>query len=54
MLIKAGQICLFIYFFLLTQFNYTGNKTKMKKHNITGQKNTQRKKEKKENGRRSL
>lgn len=31
MLIEAGQICLFIYF-LLTSFNYTGNKTKMKKH----------------------
>ena len=30
MLIEAGQICLFI--FLLTSFNYTGNKTKMKKH----------------------
>ena len=41
MLIEAGQICLFIYF-LLTSFNYTGNKTKMKKYNITGQKDTQK------------
>ena len=45
MLIEAGQICLFIYF-LLTSFNYTGNKTKMKKYNITGQKDTQKKKKK--------
>ena len=53
MLIEAGQICLFIYF-LLTSFNYTGNKTEMKKYNITGQKDTQKKKRKKENGRCSL
>ena len=45
MLIEAGQICLFIYF-LLTSFNYTGNKTKMKKYNITGQKDAQKKKKK--------
>ena len=45
MLIEAGQICLFIYF-LLTSFNYTGNKTKIKKYNVTGQKDTQKKKEK--------
>ena len=45
MLIEAGQICLFIYF-LLTSFNYTGNKMKMKKYNITGQKDTQKKKKK--------
>ena len=46
MLIEAGQICLFIYF-LLTSFNYTGNKTKMKTYNITGQKDTQKKKKRK-------
>ena len=46
MLIEAGQICLFIHF-LLTSFNYTGNKTKMKKYNIAGQKDTQKKKKKK-------
>ena len=45
MLIEAGQICLFIYF-LLTSFNYTGNKTKIKKYNVTGQKDTQKKKKK--------
>ena len=43
MLIEAGQICLFIYF-LLTSFNNTGNKTMMKKYNITGQKDAQKKK----------
>ena len=50
MLIEAGQICLFIYF-LLTSFNCTRNKMKMKKYNITGQKDTQKKRkiEKKEN-----
>ena len=32
--------------FLLTSFNYTGNKMKMKKYNITGQKDTQKKKKK--------
>ena len=38
MLIKEGQICLFISFsFLLTYFNYTGSKTEMKKYNIKGQ-----------------
>ena len=50
MLIEAGQICLFIYlfiYFLLTSFNYTGNKMEMKKYNITGQKDTQKKKRKK-------
>ena len=45
MLIEAGQICLFIYF-LLTSFNCTRNKMKMKKYNITGQKDTQKKKKK--------
>ena len=33
--------------FLLTSFNYTGNKMKMKKYNITGQKDTQKKKKEK-------
>ena len=42
MLIEAGQICLFIYF-LLTSFNCTRNKMKMKKYNVTGQKDTQKK-----------
>ena len=46
MLIEAGQICLFIYLF----FNYTGNKTKMKKYNITGQKDAQKKKNRKKKG----
>ena len=54
MLIETGQIffLLFLYFFifLLTKFNYTGNKTEMKKYNIKRQKDTQ----KKENGRYSL
>ena len=45
MLIEAGQICLFIYF-LLTSFNCTRNKMKMKKYNITGQKDTQKKRKK--------
>ena len=53
MLIEADQIFLFIYFSLLTLFNYAGNKTEIKKYNIKGQKDTQ-KKEKKENGRCSL
>ena len=54
---NRGGSNLFIYlfiFFLLTSFNYTGNKTEMKKYNITGQKDTQKKKRKKENGRCSL
>ena len=50
MLIEAGQI-FFIIIFLLNKFNYTGNKTEMKKYNIKGQKDTQKKKE---NGRYSL
>ena len=48
MLIEAGQICLFI--FLPTSFNYTGNKTMMKKYNITGQKDTQKKKKNRKKG----
>ena len=35
----------------MTKFNNTGNKTEMKKYNIKGQKDTQKKKE---NGRYSL
>ena len=56
---RVKFVYLFIHF-LLTSFNYNGNKTKMKKYNITGQKDTQKKKkkkrkiEKKENGRCSL
>ena len=49
MLIEAGQICLFIYF-LLTSFNCTRNKMKMKKYNITGQKDTQKKKKNRKKG----
>ena len=47
MLIEAGQIFLLLFFFfflfLLNKFNYTGNKTEMKKYNIKGQKDTQKK-----------
>ena len=42
MLIEAGQI-FFIIIFLLNKFNYTGNKTEMKKYDIKGQKDTQKK-----------
>ena len=42
---RVKFVYLFIHF-LLTSFNYAGNETKMKKYNITGQKDTQKKKKK--------
>ena len=47
MLIEADQNSFFFLIFfssLLTQFNYTGNKTEIKKYNIKGQKDTQEEK----------
>ena len=47
MLIEAGQLLFLLVFhffiFLLITFNYTGNKTEMKKYNIKGRKDTQKK-----------